>query len=564
LSNLDPNYEDIDPCTDFDKFMCGGWEETHDLRPDQGDIFTGTLMVERSQMLLRHILESVSSVKTLDSSADQDNFNKLKSSYEACMNENVIKQYGAKPLRSVIKKIQEVFPATTARKRKVDVIFPTFHNHEQKGIAFDGGNELTNALLYLMNIGASGLVNMGVSGGDRDPDSQAIFINPLRRVGLPSNEYYNDTETVSAYKDTIIQVLPAFIDLGGPPNATVFARGNHMAYVHLANLVQNLVEFEKKLADASPPPEEQEDVTKYYNPRTLDETRALLPQVSFSYIISTMAPKEFSTNRIILGSPSYMAALSEILSKTPKDTVQAYMIWKTIQAYVSKVQDPVLKPLTRFNNRLQGKDPDATEERWRTCIRLADDGLGWILSRFFVEKAFSPEAKEFGDLIVSDIKDRFMVTLNNTEWMSPEVRDKGIEKVKNIVQKIGYPTKSPDITNPEGLRAYYEAVEITNHTFFENALQIQKFYAEKEWSALGKPTDRDEWLMTAPTVNAYYNPPGNEIVFPAGIMQSPVFFDPTVPQYLSYGAFGAVSGHELSHGMFPTLTSNNTNYPQFI
>jgi endothelin-converting enzyme len=243
-----------------------------------------------------------------------------------------------------------------------------------------------------------------------------------------------------------------------------------------------------------------------------------------------------------------MRSLSQILSDTPKDIVQAYMIWKTIQAYVSKVQDPVLKPLERFNNQLQGKDPDATEERWRTCIRVTDNGLGWILSRFFVEKAFSPEAKEFGDLIVSDIKDRFKATLKNTEWMSKDVRDKGIEKVKNIVQKIGYPTKSPDIMDPEGLRSYYEPVKITNHTFFENAVRIQQFYAEKEWSALGKPTDRDEWLMTAPTVNAYYNPPGNEIVFPAGIMQSPVFYDPSVPQYLSYGAFGAVSGHELSHG----------------
>jgi endothelin-converting enzyme len=321
-----------------------------------------------------------------------------------------------------------------------------------------------------------------------------------------------------------------------------------MAYVHLSNLVQNLVEFEMKLAEISPPPEEQEDVTKYYNPRSLGETHSLLPQISFSYIISSMAPKGFSTDRLIIGSPPYMRSLSQILSDTPKDIVQAYMIWKTIQAYVSKVQDPVLKPLERFNNQLQGKDPDATEERWRTCIRVADNGLGWILSRFFVEKAFSPEAKEFGDLIVSDIKDRFKATLKNTEWMSKDVRDKGIEKVKNIVQKIGYPTKSPDIMDPEGLRSYYEPVKITNHTFFENAVRIQQFYAEKEWSALGKPTDRDEWLMTAPTVNAYYNPPGNEIVFPAGIMQSPVFYDPSVPQYLSYGAFGAVSGHELSHG----------------
>lgn len=142
--------------------------------------------------------------------------------------------------------------------------------------------------------------------------------------------------------------------------------------------------------------------------------------------------------------------------------------------------------------------------------------------------------------------------------------------VHNIIQKIGYPTKSPDIRDSAALEKYYGDVNISSTAFFGNALSIVKFTIEREWSALGKPTNRDEWGMTADTVNvrdlrlrarvaprrvliadtnqAYYNPAGNEIVFPAGIMQAPVFYDPSIPQYLSYGAFGSVSGHELSHG----------------
>jgi endothelin-converting enzyme len=162
--------------------------------------------------------------------------------------------------------------------------------------------------------------------------------------------------------------------------------------------------------------------------------------------------------------------------------------------------------------------------------------------------AFSKEAKDFGDRIIHDIKDQFKVTLGRTEWMSKDVQKLGIKKVDNIVQKIGYPTASPDIMNPEKLKHYYSGLVITNSTFFENNLNSAKFEIKREWSKLGKPTDRDEWGMTASTVNAYYNPAGNEIVFPAGIMQAPLFYDPSVPQYLSYGAFGAVSGHELSHG----------------
>ena len=115
------------------------------------------------------------------------------------------------------------------------------------------------------------------------------------------------------------------------------------------------------------------------------------------------------------------------------------------------------------------------------------------------------------------------------------------------MQKIGYPVKSPDILNDTALKVYYESVNITNTTYFSNALSIAEFDVRKLWSALGKPTNRDKWSMNADTVNAYYNPPGNEIVFPAGIMQKPVFYDPSIPQYLTYGAFGAISGHELSH-----------------
>ena len=120
------------------------------------------------------------------------------------------------------------------------------------------------------------------------------------------------------------------------------------------------------------------------------------------------------------------------------------------------------------------------------------------------------------------------------------------------MQKIGYPVKSPDIRNATTIKVYYESVNITSTNYFSNALSIAEFDVNKMWSALGKPTNRDEWGMSAETVNAYYNPPGNEIVFPAGIMQKPVFYEPSIPQYLSYGAFGAVSGHELSHAFDST------------
>lgn len=180
------------------------------------------------------------------------------------------------------------------------------------------------------------------------------------------------------------------------------------------------------------------------------------------------------------------------------------------------------------------------------------------MSRFFIERAFSKESKDLGDKIIQDIKHEFSIKLDNSGWMSPSVRDLAKDKVRIIRQKIGYPTISPDITNATALENYYSKVKVSAGTFFENRLSTTKDEVAREWEQVGKPVDKETWGMSAFTVNAYYNPPGNEIVFPAGIMQAPVFYDPSVPSYLSYGAFGAVAGHELSHA----FDSTGRNYDQ--
>jgi endothelin-converting enzyme len=163
--------------------------------------------------------------------------------------------------------------------------------------------------------------------------------------------------------------------------------------------------------------------------------------------------------------------------------------------------------LQEYSADCAAKDPDSAPERWRSCVAHVDDSLGWILSRFFVEKAFSAQAKKFGDEIVTDIKTEFTKKLKSAKWMDDKTTEKAIEKVHNIVQKIGYPTKSPDIMDPSALRGYYKSVNITS-SFFDNHLWTNKLAVRNEWAQLGKPVDRDQWGMTVPTVNAYYNPPG--------------------------------------------------------
>ncbi|KAF7715646.1 Endothelin-converting enzyme [Penicillium ucsense] len=522
LYSLDPNYKDIDPCTNFDQYVCGGWRERHDMRADQGSIFAGTIMVENSQTRLRHILER----SDAPAKEDAENFGKLKAGYEACLNESAIRDRGIKPLTNLLGKLQDVYSMG-----KTD--HPTSHA------------ELTDAIIFLMKSGAEAFVSPGVSPDDRDPDNVTIFVSPPRRIGLPAREYYNNTETVADYTDALKLVLKNF-------------GGNN-------KIAKEIVALEKQLADITPDTAAQEDITKYYNPRSIKETEAMLPEISLKSIIKNFAPRDFKTDRLIVGSPSYMKKLSAILHDTSRETVSFFLQWKLIQTYSDSIEDEAIAPLRRFNNKLAGKDPQATEERWRKCIDHLDSSLGWSISRFYVLDSFSEESKQLGDQIITDIKERFSFTLTQTPWMSPDVRKLGIEKVQNIVQKIGYPTKSPNVLDAGDVEKYYESLKISHDQFFENELAVAKFDLEREWSKLGKPTDRDEWDMSAPTVNAYYNPPGNEIVFPAGIMQPPVFFGPDAPLYLAYGAFGAVSGHELSHAFDSTgrhydETGNYTNW----
>ncbi|KAF9893058.1 hypothetical protein FE257_012469 [Aspergillus nanangensis] len=511
LYNLDPNYANIDPCTDFDQYVCGGWRERHDMRPDQGSIFAGTLMSEAAETRLRHLLESE---KPSDSS-DEKIFAKLKAAYGSCIDETNISKRGSKPLDDMLAKIDRIYPT---------------------GVATDQGSDtdLTDAVMFLMESGTSALISPFVGPDDRAPDEVAVFVNPLREIGLPAREYYNDTKAVDEYTAVLEQVLGKFVS------------------ADKKNRLSDVVKFEGKVANITPDTQSQEDVTKSYNPHSMEETRSMLPQVFLSDIIASLAPSGFKTDRLILGSPTYLKSLSAILSETPRETIQLYFKWKIVQAYAGYIEDPKIQPLRELNNKLAGKDPKASRERWRKCISSLDEDLGWILSRFYVLDAFSEESKNLGDKIVSDIKERFVYTLHQTNWMSSEVRDLGVKKVGNIVQKIGYPTKSPNVMDPADLENYYKDLSISNDTFFENGQAAAKFDLHREWSKLGKPTDRNEWDMTASTVNAYYNPPGNEIVFPAGIMQPPTFYGPSAPLYLAYGAFGAVSGHELSHAFDST------------
>ena len=205
-------------------------------------------------------------------------------------------------------------------------------------------------------------------------------MNAPHRPGLPNKEYYKDEKILGKYAETIGLVLEALLKEAGPDSTVLATWRSQLSstngYSEMSdNLVKALVDFESRLAKATPAEEDAEDVTKYYNPRSLEETKALLPQLSVQYIISSFAPAH-TPDQIIVGSPSYLEAASRVLHEATPETVQAYLVWKVVQAYAEQIEDDAVKPLLRFNNQLQGKEPDALEERWRKCVKEADRGLG--------------------------------------------------------------------------------------------------------------------------------------------------------------------------------------------
>lgn len=531
LYNLSPDYKNLDPCSQFAQLTCDGFNARHDIPEDRSSFSTASIMSQNGQITLRHILESPypdsskhssfspMHLQSLAASIDEENFLTMQKAYTTCMDETALKKIGVAPLVELIEKVAEKFP----------VNFATYDNEEP--LQQEDYAQLSEAILLLEQLGVSSFEALFTGADDKNPDVVIVQAMPSG-YNLPSPEYYGENETVKQYEDMLGQVFSSFLPTTSSKKSAT-------------KLAQSVVELEKKIAALTPPAEIRQDVTKYYNIVPVAEAGKIGPAIGLDKVVKGLAPADSIPDTMLLAFPEFLGNVSQLVSKTPKSTIQGFLIWNLIASYSSYVEGPEVEPITRFNNILSGRDADTKSERWKTCLSYVDGTVGWILSRFYIEAAFSEAAKKYGDQIIMDIKQQFTTRLSDLDWMDDSVKKLAANKVHNIDQKIGYPTKSPDIMKPEALRDYYDGLTITE-SFFDNSLSSNKFSTNQTWSALGKPVDRGEWGMQADIVNAYYNPAGNEIVFPAGIMQFPVF-SVDLPGYVSYGAFASVAGHELSH-----------------
>lgn len=317
------------------------------------------VMSEEGQLILKRILESPSPQSTslfwTASSPDHEIFAKMQDGYNACLNETLLKSIGAKPLIDLLTELGRIYPVKQRSSKK--------------------DTSLTEAVQFLISKGVRTPISIGVGADDKNPDANVISLSPPYSFGLPSRQYYNQSDLVTSYKDTIGSVLEALIKEAHPKDGalSVFEVPETPGVLN-KRIVDGLVNFESLMAAVSPDPEDLSDITKVYNPRTLDEAEAYNPAISVKSIVNHFT-HGYKPSKIIVASPDYLTFLAEILAYQDRDVIQAYLAWKVVQSYGSVVEDDAVEPLRRFNNKLQGKEADAKSERWRTCINVVDSDL---------------------------------------------------------------------------------------------------------------------------------------------------------------------------------------------
>ncbi|KAK3843570.1 MAG: hypothetical protein J3R72DRAFT_366743 [Linnemannia gamsii] len=317
--------------------------------------------------------------------------------------------------------------------------------------------------------------------------------------------------------------------------------------VNWAEVAKNVVEFEKLLAAISSEQEDLDNSELTYNPRTLSEITELIPAIDWSLLLDKLlATGTTVPNPIIVSSPDYLQKLNALLKDTPALTLQNYFAWRLIKTLSSGLAVELRKPMQQLKAALQGVSADLVTPRWETCVDEVDSSLGAMAGHYFIEKMFQGDSKEMADSIISSLRGSFVQGLNRLEWLDHETLLNATEKVDLLIQKIGYSVESPDVRSSEALEEYFKDLGIDRADFFGNQIRARTWQTRKTLGDLGKPVDKAKWLMSPQTVNAYYNPSANEIVFPAGILQQP-FFHGNNPEYLNYGGIGVVAGHELTH-----------------
>jgi putative endopeptidase len=481
-----------DPCTDFYQYVCGGWMRTNPIPPDQARWSVYGKVTDENQQYLWGLLEQASRPTADRTTSEQ----KIGDYFAACMDEPAIEKAGATRLAPELEEIARL------------------ESREQLA-SYLGRKHLT--------VFGGGLAFGFGSNQDFEDSAQVIAFADAGGLGLPDRDYYTKTDAKSEeIRARYVAHVQRMLELVGEPATAAAADA------------RAVMAMETTLAKASLTRVERRDPYQLFHRLTRAELKALTPAFDWDTYLREQGIGEVKVANVT--EPAFYKELDRLIGAERLDTWKTYLRWHLVSErapYLSRAF--VAADFDFYRRTLRGVSEEPP--RWKKCVRWVDRDLGEALGQVFAAKTFSPETKARTVEMTKYVEEAMADEVRELPWMSGETKKRALEKLGTIVNKVGYPDAWRD----------YSALDVVRGDFLVNVSRATVFESRRQLAKIGKPVDRGEWGMTPPTVNAYYNAQMNDINFPAGVLQPPLY-DPKLDDAPNYGNTGSTIGHELTHG----------------